>query len=55
MNPYLATAIAMCAIVVLSLAGTAYLAAVMNRRAKEDLRARLDPLAAVIGGTTDID
>jgi hypothetical protein len=55
MNPYLATAIAMCAIVLVSLAGTAYLAAVMNRRAKEDLRARLEPLAAVIDGTADID
>jgi len=55
MNPYLATAIAMCAIVVLSLAGTAYLAAVMNRRAKEDLLARLEPLAAVIDGAADID
>jgi hypothetical protein len=55
MNPYLATAIAMCAIVVLSLAGTAYLAAVMNRRAKEDLLARLEPLAAVIDGAPDID
>jgi hypothetical protein len=55
MNPYLATAIAMCVIVVLSLAGTAYLAAVMNRRAKEDLLARLEPLAAVIDGAADID
>jgi len=54
-NPYLATAVAMCAIVLLSLAGTAYLAAVMNRRAKEDLLARLAPLAAAIDGTPDID
>ena len=55
MNPYLATAIAMCAIILLSLAGTAYLAAVMNRRAKEDLLARLQPLAAVVDGTADIE
>ena len=55
MNPYLATGIAMCAIVLVSLAGTAYLAAVMNRRAKDDLRARLEPLAAVIDGSADID
>ncbi len=55
MNPYLATAIAMCAIILLSLAGTAYLAAVMNRRAKEDLLARLEPLAAVIDGTADVE
>lgn len=55
MNPYLATAIAMCVIVLFSLAGTAYLAAVMNRRAKSDLQARLEPLAAAIGGTADVD
>ncbi len=55
MNPYLATAIAMCAIVLLSLAGTAYLAAVMNRRAKSDLLARLEPLAAAIDGAPDVE
>lgn len=55
MNPYLATAIAMCVIVLLSLAGTAWLAAVMNRRAKSDLQARLEPLAAAIDGAADID
>ncbi len=55
MNPYLATAIAMCVIVLLALAGTGYLAAVMNRRAKSDLRERLEPLAAAIAGSADID
>ena len=55
MNPYLATAIAMCAIVLLSLAGTAYLAAVFNRRAKSDLQTRLEPLAAVIDGAADVE
>ena len=55
MNPYLATAIAMCVIVLLSLAGTAYLAAVFNRRAKSDLLARLEPLAAAIDGAADVD
>jgi hypothetical protein len=54
-NPYLATAIAMCVIVLLSLAGTAYLAAVFNRRAKSDLLARLEPLAAAIDGAADVD
>jgi hypothetical protein len=54
-NPYLATAIAMCIIVLLSLAGTAYLAVVFNRRAKSDLRERLEPLAAAIDGQADID
>jgi len=54
-NPYLATSIAMCVIVLLSLAGTAYLAAVFNRRAKGDLLARLDPLAAAIEGAADVE
>jgi hypothetical protein len=54
-NPYLATAIAMSVIVLLSLAGTAYLAAVFNRRAKSDLRTRLEPLAEVIGGAADVE
>jgi hypothetical protein len=54
-NPYLATAIAMCVIVLLSLAGTAYLAAVFNRRAKSDLLARLEPLAAPIDGAADVE
>ena len=55
MNPYLATAIAMCVIVLLSLAGTAYLAAALNRRAKSDLQARLEPLAAAIDGAADVE
>src|SRR5918997_1650555 len=55
MDPYLATAIAMCVIVVLSLAGTAYLAAVLNRRAKSDLQDRLEPLAVAIDGAVDLE
>jgi len=54
-NPYLATAIAMCVIVLLSLAGTAYLAAVFNRRAKSDLLSRLQPLATTIDGIADVE
>lgn len=54
-NPYLATAIAMCVIVLLSLAATAYLAAVFNRRAKSDLQQRLAPLAAAIDGAADVE
>lgn len=54
-NPYLATALAMCVIVLISLAGTAYLAAMFNRRAKADMQARLDPLAAAIDGTADVE
>ena len=55
MDPYLATAIAMCVIVALSLALTAYLAVWFNRRAKADLAARLAPLAEAIGGETDVE
>jgi hypothetical protein len=54
-NPYLATAIAMCVIVLLSLAATAYLAMYFNRRAKEDLELRLKPLAAAIDGQVNLD
>jgi hypothetical protein len=45
----------MCVIVLLSLAGTAYLAAVLNRRAKSDLLDRLEPLATAIDGTADAE
>lgn len=55
MDPYLATAIAMCAIVLLALVGTAWLAAMFNRRAKADLQARLGPLAAAIDGEADVE
>ena len=55
MDPYLATAIAMCVIVAVSLALTAYLAVMFNRRAKADLAARLGPLAEAIGGKTDVE
>lgn len=50
MNPYLSTAIAMCAIAIIAIVLTAYLAAHMNRKAKADLSARLQPLADKIGG-----
>ena len=55
MDPYLAFGLAMCAIVLISLAGTAYLAAMFNRRAKADLRAKLAPLAEVIDGEADLE
>lgn len=55
MDPYLTFGLAMCAIVLISLAGTAYLAAMFNRRAKADLRERLTPLAEVIDGEADIE
>lgn len=55
MDPYLATAIAMCGIVIVSLGGTAWLAAMFNRRAKADLQERLEPLAAAIDGEADVE
>jgi hypothetical protein len=55
LNPYLATAIAMCVIVLLSLAATAYLAIYFNRRAKEDLAQRLEPLAEAVDGQVNVD
>lgn len=55
MNPYLATGLAMCAILFVAIAGTAYLAVFFNRRAKADMEATLTPLAEAIGGTVDVD
>lgn len=54
-NPYLATTIAMCLILALSLGGTAYLAAYFNRRAKNDLEGKLRPLAEAVHGSVDLD
>lgn len=55
MDPYLAFGLAMCVIVLISLAGTAYLAAMFNRRAKADLLARLAPLAEIIDGEVNLE
>ena len=55
MNPYLSVTLAMCGVVALSLAATAYLAVMFNRRAKADLTAALVPLAAAIDGELDLD
>lgn len=45
----------MCVIMLLALGATAYLAVFFNRRAKADLQAALDPLAAAIDGTVNLD
>ncbi|CAN5491096.1 hypothetical protein BH09CHL1_BH09CHL1_14490 [soil metagenome] len=50
MNPYLATAIAMCAIVFIAIFLTGYMATRMNRRAKADLAEKLQPLADMLEG-----
>ncbi|MGI8485288.1 MAG: hypothetical protein ACR2OU_13615 [Thermomicrobiales bacterium] len=55
MNPYLSAGLAMCAVLFVALAGTAYLAVFFNKRAKADMQKSLDPLAAVIEGAVDID
>jgi hypothetical protein len=55
MSPYITFALAMCAIVFLALAGTAYMAVYFNRRAKADLQVALEPLAEVISGDVDLD
>lgn len=55
MNPYLATGIAMCIIVLIAIVLTAWLAAQMNRRGKADLAARLQPLADLIDGELEAE
>ena len=55
MNVYLQFGLAMCVIVLISFAATAYLAAAFNRRAKADLVAALTPLAELIEGEVDLD
>lgn len=50
MNPYLATGIAMCAIVFIAIFLTGYMATQMNRKAKIDLAAKLQPLADLLEG-----
>ncbi|CAA9577645.1 MAG: hypothetical protein AVDCRST_MAG87-3018 [uncultured Thermomicrobiales bacterium] len=56
MNPYLAAGLAMCAVLFIALALTAYMAVYFNRRSKADLEAALRPLADVLDdGTLDLD
>lgn len=55
MNPYLSFSIAMCAVVIIALAGTAYLAAYFNRRSKTDMENALTPLAEVVDGEIEVE
>lgn len=55
MNPYIATGLAMCLVVVISLIGTAYLAVYFTRRAKADVKRLLTPLAELTDGEADVD
>jgi len=54
-NAYAQFGLAMCLLVGIALAGTAWLAAHFNRKAKQDLAARLTPLADAIGGEVDLE
>lgn len=54
-NPYVWTTLAMCMIMLVALVGTAYLAVYFNRRGKADLLAALEPLAATIDGTVNLE
>lgn len=55
MDAYLLTGLAMCLVLVVSLAGTAYLAVFFNRRAKDDLANALFPLAERTDGSFDVE
>ncbi len=55
MNPYVQFGLAMCLVVGIALGRTAWLAAIFNRKAKQDMQARLDPIAAVISGKADVE
>lgn len=55
MNPYVSFSIAMCAIVFLALAATAYMAVYFNRKAKADLVSALTPLASVLASKVDVE
>lgn len=55
MNPYVSAGLAMCAVIFISLALTAYLAVYFNRRAKADLRSALEALAERIEGSVDVE
>lgn len=55
MNPYVATGLAMCLVILIALIGTAYLAVYFTRRAKADVLRLLTPLAELTVGEADVD
>lgn len=55
MNPYVATGLAMCLVILVALVGTGYLAVYFTRRAKADVERLLLPLAERIDGEADIE
>lgn len=55
MNPYIATGLAMCAVILIALIGTGYLAVYFTRRAKQDVELMLTPLAELTNGKADVE
>lgn len=55
MNPYVSFGLAMCLVLALALAGTAYMAIYFNRKSKADLTKAMTPLAEFIDGQLDLD
>lgn len=55
MNPYVLTGLVMCLVVLVALAGTAYLAVFFNRRSKADLQQALEPLATLLNGSVNLE
>lgn len=55
MNPYVATGLAMCLVILIALIGTGYLAVYFTRRAKADVERLLTPLAELVDGEADVD
>lgn len=55
MNPYIATGLAMCLVILLALFGTGYLAVYFTRRAKADVEKLLAPLAEMTNGEADVE
>ena len=55
MNPYVATGLVMCLVILIALIGTGYLAVYFTRRAKADVERMLTPLAELIEGEADVD
>lgn len=55
MNPYVATGLAMCLVILIALIGTGYLAVYFTRRAKADVERLITPLAEMINGEANVD
>ena len=55
MNPYVATGLAMCLVILIALIGTGYLAVYFTRRAKADVERLITPLAEMIDGEANVD